>query len=82
MDIYSCELEKQYYIRIKLWLCHFWGKSNKDRKNINQGASMPVYKNITMAHGAGGRVMQELIAKHILDRFTGTTLDELKIEVS
>jgi hydrogenase expression/formation protein HypE len=43
---------------------------------------MPEFKNITMAHGAGGRVMQELIAKHILDRFSKTSLDELNIEVS
>lgn len=37
---------------------------------------------ITLAHGAGGRVMQELITKRILDKFTSSDLKSLNIEVS
>jgi hydrogenase expression/formation protein HypE len=37
---------------------------------------------ITLAHGAGGRVMQELIGKRILNQFSKTALGEMNIEVS
>ncbi|WP_455391723.1 hydrogenase expression/formation protein HypE [[Eubacterium] cellulosolvens] len=42
------------------------------------------YKNdiITLAHGAGGRVMQELISNRILGQFTDAALEKLNIEVS
>ncbi len=43
---------------------------------------MSKHDKITMAHGAGGRVMQELISKRILDKFSASELKDLNIEVS
>jgi len=43
---------------------------------------MPDEEKITQAHGAGGRVMQELISKRILNQFSSAVLDELDVEVS
>lgn len=37
---------------------------------------------ITLAHGAGGRVMQELISKRILNQFSEATLEKFNIDVS
>jgi hydrogenase expression/formation protein HypE len=37
---------------------------------------------ITLAHGAGGHVMQELISKRILNQFNAPELKALNIEVS
>ncbi len=37
---------------------------------------------ISLAHGAGGRVMQELISKRILGQFSEAALEKLNIEVS
>jgi hydrogenase expression/formation protein HypE len=43
---------------------------------------MAKYEKITLGHGAGGRIMQELISNRILNKFDQTALEELNIEVS
>lgn len=43
---------------------------------------MPDDEKITLAHGAGGRVMQELISKRILGQFSSDILEKFNIEVS
>ena len=43
---------------------------------------MPMADKITLEHGAGGRVMQELITKRILGQFSAAAFEEMNIEVS
>jgi hydrogenase expression/formation protein HypE len=49
---------------------------------VNMVHNMPVHDKITLAHGAGGRVMQELITKRIINKFSTSELEDLKVEVS
>lgn len=48
----------------------------------NKTDSDKTKETINLAHGAGGRVMQELIGKRILNQFSKTALGERNIEVS
>jgi hydrogenase expression/formation protein HypE len=48
----------------------------------NNKKDLDTKETITLAHGAGGRVMQELIGKRILNQFSRGALDKMGIEVS
>ncbi|MCK5559053.1 MAG: hydrogenase expression/formation protein HypE, partial [Thermoplasmata archaeon] len=48
----------------------------------NDSTELEKQEIITLAHGAGGRVMQELISKRMLNQFSEATLEKFNIDVS